>query len=278
MIASFQACTTQEPWQVDLRALLAYLPQFEQYAERLKRDGYGTGREDTVKAVGALTTYLRKEHSAMLNEVAELTSRGEITFDTLFAIFVPQTILVTKCAITGEWQALKLRSAAKVQTPSTDVYDLLCKSIDVDDSPHCACCTLRGTSSSNPSPGAKSQNAVVGDATVFARVQRRILIPRFNGAVRISALAAFPPKYHPDAGRLEASLIARGRRWLALQGIHYVLYHGVAACTVAVGECTTMVKYAVCVSFTLRATAERLDSVRSTPSFYSIELSTPQHQ
>ena len=64
-----------------------------------------------LKTVDVLVDYLRKDYSATLAKVANLTAHGEITFDTLFAIFVPHTTVVADCPVTGAGSARAPRRA-----------------------------------------------------------------------------------------------------------------------------------------------------------------------
>lgn len=229
--------------------MLACFPRLEQYLDTLRTTTPHPEHDNACKAVGALTSYMRTVHGSTLTQITDLTSRGEITFDTLFAIFIPGTIVIAKCADTGERCAYELKSSTKVSTPSADVYDLVCESVDVaDDTAHCACCRARGSAStsSSCSIGAHSaQSSAPSGSTRLRRVQRRMLVPHFRGAVQICSLVVYPLTYHRDAGRLEASLAERGKKWLALQGIRHVQYSGPAVCTVSVGGCKTSVKYDV---------------------------------
>ncbi|KAI0634521.1 hypothetical protein C8Q77DRAFT_762547 [Trametes polyzona] len=242
--------------EVDLDSLLASFHDLERKLEELTRTSPDPRTDSTVKAVGALVTYLRREHGGTLAKIAELTSRGQIIYDTLFALFVPGAVVVAKCADTGEWCAYKLKSATRVCTSSADVYDLLCESIDVLDEPsHCACCSVHGSSSPIPISRASSDSSTrgVSGVTKLRRVRRHVLLPRFSGAVAINTLGVFPLKYHPDPSTLEASLVARGAKWLSLQGIRHVRYSGPAMYTLSLGQCKTTVRYEVSAVLPTRA-------------------------
>ncbi|KAH9848065.1 hypothetical protein C2E23DRAFT_466566 [Lenzites betulinus] len=133
---------------------------------------------------------------------------------------------------------------------SIDVYVIVCESIDVvSNASHCACCGSRpfATRSADSSSGVYPEQSETSSsgAVMARRVQRRILIPHFRGAVRINSLEVYPLQYHPDPVKLEASLFARGRKWLVLQGILYVRYAGPATFCLSVDGCRTAVKYDV---------------------------------
>ncbi|KAI9068193.1 hypothetical protein FKP32DRAFT_182094 [Trametes sanguinea] len=226
--------------EFDLNELLGLLPQLEDYRDGVRDHASRRDTDDKkLKAVSALANFLRKEHQGRFDKLDAHISRGEITFDGLFAIFVPRTTVISKCATTGEWRAYRLKSANRVCVLSMDVYHLIAESIDVvdDDLAHCDCCSV---SASRP----RTRGSV--PANTLRRVQSSFLIPRFDGVAAICSLQMFPLRYHPDAEILTTSLVARGKRWVSLQGVHHMHYTGFAAYTLSVGNCKTTVQYEVC--------------------------------
>jgi len=157
-----------------------------------------------MESVGVLIEYLRRDYRQTIASIVNLTSHGEITFDLLYAIMVPRSTVVTHCPITGELRALQLVSATKIPTPAGFLYNLICEGIDSDDS--------------------EDPNAVG-----FFRTQSRILLPDFDGTVKITSLDAYPIQFHPREAELRHSLVSRGRKWSALVGIHHMDYNGTAA-------------------------------------------------
>jgi hypothetical protein len=188
--------------QLDPQLCLAFLPQFQAYRDELKsRENVTEEDGHVVSTVDVLIEYLRQDYRSTVAAIENSTSHGEITFELLFAIMVPRSIMVTTCPVTGELQALQLVSATKSCTPSGFIYDLMFDGIDFDD---------------------------VDDPTArgFGRVQSRILLPSFAGTVKITSLDAYPIQYHPRESELRQSLIARGRTWAGLTGIHHMHYKG----------------------------------------------------
>ncbi|KAH9903181.1 hypothetical protein C8Q73DRAFT_673492 [Cubamyces lactineus] len=226
------------PLELDLYLLLGLLPQLEQYRDNPRKSTLLQDEQtQTLKAVSALTNHLRSEHHTTLARLDALVSKGEVTFDLLPAVLAPRTILISRCSTTGAWRAFRLRSARMIRTASTDVLDLTCESIDVvAESSHCVCCRVYGSPESAPSTPAW------GAEGAYERVRSRFLIPQFDGSVRIDSLQIFPIRFHPDAARLEATLVARGKRWLSLQGVHHMQYDGPATRTLSVDGCKTIVR------------------------------------
>ena len=74
--------------------------------------------------VDVLIDYFRKEYRRTVASIENITSYGEITFDRLYAILVPRTILVTMNPVTKEPQALQLALANRIILGSgTPVYE-----------------------------------------------------------------------------------------------------------------------------------------------------------
>lgn len=242
--------------------LLAFLPRFEKYRKDLEaKDDRPTEETYVLRTVSTLIDYLRKDYSATLAKVANLTKHGEITFDTLFAIFVPRSIVLTECPVTGEPRAFQLVSATKIQTLSGGAYDLICESVDaIDDADSSGTSGAYGAGAFNPaapimpmSPylpppilGSVDVGLKQANGQTYGRVQSRMFVPFFKGTVRINTLDIYPIEYHHNPGQLEMALMARGRKWVSLRGIHHKQYHGPATYSLSgVGGSKKAIKYNV---------------------------------
>ncbi|CAL1710252.1 unnamed protein product [Somion occarium] len=210
---------------VPLELFIAFLPQFEKYQAELQRKHNRSAEESHIaSSIGVLVTYIRSDYRTTLASIANLTSHGEITFNLLYAIMVPRTILITECPITKEPRALQLTSSTKVCTLTGGLLDLLCESIDLFDSE--VPVDPWGTGSS-----AEAEAHKAGAGKAFGRVQHRVIIPSFKGTRKIASLDAYPIKYHHNTEELKLSLIARGKKWVGLRGIHHMQYKGSASNT-----------------------------------------------
>ncbi|KAI0752500.1 P-loop containing nucleoside triphosphate hydrolase protein [Daedaleopsis nitida] len=251
---------TAEPLELDPLLLLAFLPKFESYRNDLQaKRGRSTEDNYVLKTVTVLIEYLRKDYSTTLAKVANLTEHGEITFDTLFAIFVPRTTVITECPVTGEHRAFQLVSATKIHTLSGGVYDLICESVDAVDDVDSST-SAYGAGAFNPAapvlastpymppplPGMVDAGLKQASGKTYGRVQSRMFVSFFKGTVKINSLDVYPIEYHPNAGQLEMALLARGRKWVSLRGIHHMQYNGSATFTLsAVPGCKKSIRYNV---------------------------------
>jgi hypothetical protein len=194
---------------------LGFLPAFEEYRDKLVASKKTATDEDkyVLASVQVLIDYLHKDWKRTIATIRNLTSHGEITFDLLYAVFVPRTIVITRCPSSNELRALEVVTAAQVCTMSGMFMDLTLESIDMVDEHD-------GT-------------------TRFGRVRSRVTIPMFKGTVPINSLDAYPIKYHPTPDELRKVLLDRGRRWAALCEVHHMHYTG----TAAIRANSKMVKY-----------------------------------
>ncbi|KAI0329766.1 P-loop containing nucleoside triphosphate hydrolase protein [Cubamyces sp. BRFM 1775] len=240
---------TAEPLELDPHLLLAFFPQFEDYEKQLRNKRRTQHEEYVLSSVTVLLDYLRKDYRATLAKIASLTTHGEITFDLLYAVLVPRTIIVTECPITGETRALQLLAAKKVGNNKDFVmYRLLCESVDsLEDAIHGRSAT-QSAHLNNPGlqrPPAGNANALHPNKKTFGRVQSKIFIDHFSGTKKINTLPAYPLQYHRDSSALKEMLTERGRKWASLKGIHHVHYEGTAAFRHGLGFNQTIVKYNV---------------------------------
>ena len=173
-----------------------------------------------MKTVGVLTEYIRRDFKTTLATVANLTAHGEINFDVLYAILVPRTILITTDNITREPRAVRLISATLAAGMCGPTYNLFCESIDAVDE-------YKARPGGDMSPDTEVRP--VSNGSAFGKVHHQIPIYPFDGTVKIKSLSAYPLKFHPDPEGLTKRLIARGKKWAGLRGVHHMQYDGTAA-------------------------------------------------
>lgn len=194
---------------------LGFLPAFEEYCDKLVASKRAATEEDKhiLASVQVLIEYLHKDWKRTIATIRNLTSHGEINYELLYAVFVPRTIVITRCPSSNELRALEVVTAAQVVTMGGAFMDLTLESIDLIDEHD--------------------------NTTRFGRVRSRVTIPIFKGTVAINSLDAYPIQYHPTPNELHKVLLNRGRRWAALCEVHHMHYKGTAAIRVN----NKMVKY-----------------------------------
>lgn len=171
-----------------------------------------------MKTVTVLIDYFLEDYRATLSSIKNLTSHGEITFDLLYAVLVPRSIMLARNAVTNDLQALQLSSSTLVSENGVPYYNVLLEAIDVDDSE-------------------------VLHINGYRRIQTRVVIPIFDGTVKITSLDAYPLEYHPDRDSVRSTLLERGKKWAKYAGgIHHLFYEGTGAVRVN----SKILKYNVC--------------------------------
>ncbi|KAK7456974.1 hypothetical protein VKT23_010277 [Stygiomarasmius scandens] len=192
-----------DPVKFDLQGLLAYMPFLRAYLRKLQ-DGTLHNRQEMAAHLEFLIEFLDKEYRDMLLEAESLKASAQVTFRCLWALFIPGSILLTRCPITQDICAVKLVDMQEVE-PFEDREVM---------SRHCALrCEYISIQSCRPG---------------FS--EEIVKIPEFNGARRIQDLGAYPLETVKDFINQAEDLSRRGRRhWdLACKNWCHMQYQAIA--------------------------------------------------
>ncbi|GLB36892.1 putative ATPase family associated with various cellular activities (AAA) [Lyophyllum shimeji] len=194
-----------DPLELDPEMFIAFMPHFKHYRNALaSRKEKSEADTHVIASVDLLLSTLASDYRVTLAKIERFKAHQEITFDFLYAILVPRTLFVTKCAVTGRPRLFKLVSAQRASAEGRTCYQLSCESIDLVDR-------------------LSSSTVAVGT------VQTTIRLEQFKGTIKIQHLDAYPLEYHPNQPQLRESLLKRGKKWLELVGVHHKQYSGIAA-------------------------------------------------
>ncbi|KAJ7775948.1 hypothetical protein DFH07DRAFT_911992 [Mycena maculata] len=228
-----------DPLEVEPEMFLTWLTNFAEYRDALaiqkRRSEQGT---HVLASVNLLLDFLHQDYRTTIGTIERLTSHGEITFDLLYAIYVPRTLVVARCAVTGQERLFELQYFMRTTVDGCPVYQLTLEGIDLVDRP-------------------LTQSVTVG------RVSTSVFIPYFKGATRIDSLDAFPLKFHSAGPQLRESIVRRGKKWVDLIGVHHMQYSGIAALKVMGKLMRHSVKGRIMVD---RATFHRLNANYAFPT------------
>lgn len=178
---------------------MKFLPDLQAYADNLHAITHRSETDSiTLTHLTFLLTFLRTEYAALLSELTTHLEHGEITYDHLWAVYVPRKLLFALCPVTGEPRAVRL---------VTSVIHHNGQSLAVEYVEH---------------------NARAGPQFGFAALDG-IWIPEFTGVAKIADLPAYPFKFLPDAEGVRERLIARGRKWESLQGRRFMSHDSATA-------------------------------------------------
>lgn len=202
--------------KVDPRVLMAFLPQLDNYESSLALKTERLKEEDEKLAhLRFLISFIRSEYAETFEELNSLLAHDEITFDLLWALLKPRTILYTPCPVTGSPRALRVRSVEICQRVTPGVPP-----VPGGDGPR-----FWAVDAEYIEYNAAFSSA--GGQPKFGYAQLLHLeVPMFAGTEKITSLPFYPMAYYPGAEELEARLVERGKRWAGLQGIHHLFYDG----------------------------------------------------
>ncbi|KAJ7615508.1 hypothetical protein FB45DRAFT_244515 [Roridomyces roridus] len=194
-----------EPLELDPEMFLTWIDSFVSYRDELAARKTRSDLESNIlSSVNTLLNFLYTDYRSTITTIERLTAHAEITWDLLYAIFVPRSLLVARCAVTGLERLFELQYFMRTSVDGIPCYQLVLESVDLVDRPF-------------------TQSVGVG------RVSTCVVIRYFKGAARIDALDAFPLKFHSAPAQLKKSIMERGRKWVELIGMHHMEYNGIAA-------------------------------------------------
>ncbi|KAI5854058.1 P-loop containing nucleoside triphosphate hydrolase protein [Tricharina praecox] len=151
-----------------------------------------------IEHLTLLNNYIDADYASVKQRLDPLLEHGEITFDLLWAFFLPNTLCYTKCGGSTEAMCLKLDWVSEKCSPARGkCLSMECHYVDYD-----------------------GRN--------FGECKAIVEIPEFLGTCRIDSLPIYPFGYHPDVDSLKQKLVARGRKFGTLTGMQYKYYKGLA--------------------------------------------------
>lgn len=146
-----------------------------------------------------LLKYLRKDYSETKRQVDSLLRNGLITFELLWAIWRPKTLVYTTTyGNEEEPRVLRVESVERhMNMQKGEFYHIDGKYFEYD--------------GKNFGYGPMAEE-----------------ISSFRGARKITSLPCYPLRFHKDEAGVRARLIERGKKFVALRGVHYKSYAGMA--------------------------------------------------
>jgi len=181
---------------------VAFFPQLKKHQEELEPIFNDEARA-MASCLKLLNDYIAQEHETSLLKIRELLSYGEITFELIWALIIPGTVVFMTCPTTSEPRAVRVKTIAKVMMPGGVMWNLSCEYMEVNEK--------------NRTPENR-----------FGLADIATSIPGFTGVVKIQDLPVFPLDWHPQKDTIKATLITRARKWIQYDGTHYVQYTGLA--------------------------------------------------
>ncbi|CUS10315.1 unnamed protein product [Tuber aestivum] len=183
---------------VEPNLLFNYLPQLENELAKARAVPEGQQNKTLISHLTLFNDYITTDYAATIKRLYPLLEHHEITFDLLWALFLPNTLIYTICAGSSEPRCLKLDWGEQKETLDRGkFFQLDCRYVDYD-------------------------GKTYGEAGAVLEIDE------FRGARRIDSLGVFPLAYHEDEEDVRERLIERGRKFGSLKGMHYKYYKGLA--------------------------------------------------
>lgn len=222
---------------------MGWLSELKAYDSTLASEAEKTAEDSDTRIRSAhlqhLLTYLTATYDSTLKTLSSLTSHGEITFDLLWALYIPnKTTLYMLCPVTNEPRAVRLIHAEKCQKPDqpghvSAAFDPSGLSIGSDGgNEHSKLMWRLVVEYVEVDIGTRKEPGVGTVGFGWAGLGTVVDIPGFAGAKKITDLGVFPFDYYLGPGGpdgLRQRLIERGKKWAGMAGgVHHLFYQGIA--------------------------------------------------
>jgi hypothetical protein len=152
----------------------------------------------SIQHLKLLIQYLTNHYDMTLKRFNALLQEGKISFDLLWILFQPNTLVYTACPGSDQPRCLKFDSGQMEQSSQGEhFFKLDCRYLDYD-------------------------------GKVFGEVETTLAVAEFRGVKKINTLDVFPLQYHEQVEKLKDALITYGRKFISLIGVHHRSYKGIA--------------------------------------------------
>jgi hypothetical protein len=171
--------------QIDRSILFHYLAELEAYMIS------SAGDKSALDHVRLLLNHVNSAYASVSARLAELLANNDITYDLLWALFKPNSMVYTRCVGTKEPRCIKLNFTEERMTKQhVKYFHVEGYYLDFD-------------------------GQVLGESRLA------IGIEKFRGAKPIHLLTAFPLEYHPEPEMIRAHLVECSKKFVELIGSHH---------------------------------------------------------
>lgn len=194
--------------QIDPHTLFHYYDELSKFVKKTLKARLKKAKKSKVKKqlkqqiaqCKLLLGYIDEDYEATRKALKPMIKAGTITFDLVWALFKPNTIAYTPTY--------------------TNKDDPRCFKVDS---------TFEEESwMSGQKSWVVDGRYLEYDGKVFGLGDYHVSIPAFKGHKKITSLATYPLQYHQDPEGIKQQLIARGKKFVALQGMNFRALKGIA--------------------------------------------------
>lgn len=215
--------------QIDPKTLLVYLPRLQRKQEKLLDENSDDAHlaEEHLKL---LIDFLQLEYRTTLQKISASLSDSQITFDLIWAIFLPLNTVISSCLVTSEPRTYRVCDVRQMKQNnnhfqgSQRYWTVTCEYIEETSS-------MSNEDSDVPSEidaGKIPIHRCTSSEKTFGWATTSLRIDEFKGTVAINKLCVYPIIWHPKPDRIKDILIARGGKWHSTPCVHHAQYNGMA--------------------------------------------------
>ena len=163
--------------------------------------------QQQIAHVKLLIEYLDTDFESTKSTLFPLLENKTITFDLMWAILKPNTIMYTTCAGSNEPRAFRLEYAQQNSNFMRGKWwSVEGRYLEYD--------------------GKEDKDSRQGGGFGWGSVM--VDIDQFRGARKIQSLACYPLSYRKDHEEMRARLVERGKKFVSLRGMQYKAHNGFA--------------------------------------------------
>ena len=169
-----------------------YIAKLEAHRTELEDDTHSDTR---LKHLNLLIEYINTTYASTRSRLASYLRDRKITYELLWALFKPNTIVYTTILDAEKPACFAYNSSKERTTNGVTYFHVDCRYLDFN-------------------------------GQVFGEASTALGIRTFQGAKRIDRLEAFPLEFHQQQNEMREHLLKCGRRFISLMGQHHVQYQG----------------------------------------------------
>lgn len=173
--------------------------------------------ENIVAHGKVLLRYLEEDFKSIKSSLVPLLSAGLITFDLLWAVFKPNTLVYTVCPGTDEPRAFIVEYTEKNSSLMRGTwFSVEGRYLEFVGLPE------------DHKKGKIMQVTETGGKGGFGWGNCTVEIDSFTGSRRVDSLRCYPMSYREDQEEMKKRLIERGKKFVSLAGMQYKRHKGLA--------------------------------------------------
>ncbi|KAI9862802.1 MAG: hypothetical protein M1824_000932 [Vezdaea acicularis] len=165
------------------------------YRQELEDYRHQKADEETKKHLDLLFKFVDSLLKTQVERFKDLAKRGLTSFGVVWMLFKPGDLVFTEKD--GQPCAYMIQKCESVSTFFGKYWQLTCAATNYN-------------------------------GTRIGRATETLTVRSFEGTRDITSLNVFPLKYHPKEAQIKHQLLERGKRFVAMQGTHYMSYKGLA--------------------------------------------------